>query len=209
MVFYQVTYLILNRIRVHEDALQDTVKLLDVLLRDQPNPTSDLIMAWATLLARNAGNAMTVEEWIVFLLRLIKSKSVAEHDKSAGTVQSESSIVSTCGEVPTAAVSFDKMKHDPDGSPLLLPLSSEAEKPEPPGFRIIKRSSPSSGETPVSKHVASLQAVVEDVLEAFPDAPDCNLFPTNSDEFETMFAPYEQKLARLLCLLESKPLRDQ
>ena len=207
----QLTYLTLNRIHFHEDALQDTVKLLDVLLRDQPNPSSDVIQAWATILARIAGNSMTVEEWVVFLQQLISSKSVAEPDKSAGTVQSDPSTGSTCGE---AAVSFDKVKHDPVYSPVLPPMPFEAqvvpeafraEKPQSSAF--ITRSTPSTGETPVSlsKHATTLQAVVEDVLEAFPDASDCSILPTNPDEFEAMFAPYEQKLTRLLCLLESEP----
>ncbi len=195
-----------------ETILEDALLNLTVLIRNQPNPSPEVVKTWAALLASsNAAVQMGMQDvpldtWIAFVQRIIQSSALAPAipPTPAETVISKSHLQDSPSVAFPTSSSLNKMKHDPLISPVLPPLSISSR-----GDTTRKSPVVSLPDLPVP--CGELQSpqlctpLIENIKEAFSiqALPSGDVSPPiNAHEFETMFAPYEEKLTRLLHILQ-------
>jgi hypothetical protein len=193
---------------------EDALLNLTVLVKNQPNPSPEVVKTWASLLASsNAAVQMRIQDvpmdtWIAFVQKTIQSSALdpAIPPTPAETVIPKSHLQdSPSVSFPTSS-SLNEMKHEPLISPVLPPLTissrGDTTRKSPPVGLLPDLPVPSGGEM---QRFQLCTPLIEDIKEAFSvqALPDVSP-PTNVHEFETMFAPYEEKLTRLLHILQDK-----
>jgi len=196
---------------------EDALLNLTVLVKNTPNPSPEVVKTWASLLASsNAAVQMHIQDvpldtWIAFVQKTIQSSALdpAIPPTPAEPVIPKSHLQdSPSAPFPTFS-SLNEMKHDPLISPVLPPLTISSR-----GDDTTRKSPPVvlSPDLPVpsGRELQSPQLctpLIENIKEAFSiqALPSGDVSPpTNAFEFETMFAPYEEKLNRLLHILQDK-----
>ena len=175
---------------------KDALQHLGVLLKSQPNPSSDVIRTWAMLFARDGGSA-AVELWIGYITQVVQ----------ASTRTSDRALPPTANlPTPAGTVTPEPLMPQASGSsnqsPMLGSLAIQTQSTSSPS------SSTAEFESPVSPFnqlpVDSLRTIIGDALQANQHPTDrIRPLPNDADDFLAMFAPYEAKLTNLLHLLKT------
>ncbi|KAF8911615.1 hypothetical protein CPB84DRAFT_1762381 [Gymnopilus junonius] len=198
---------------------------LDVLLKNQPNPSPDVIKTWATLIAKTGASYQDVVAWAHLTMR----NNHADHlPTPANTVSPEpsnqkptfTSMSPTQTPYPTQAQTMG-MKKSPTQSPMLPPslsIRTGQSQGSPTQWRPYYHPSPVSPSSSFTQNSAGnahsqpnraptlQEAIIQGVADAVASPalttpPD--VLPSNAAEFNAMFAPYEKQLSQLMRALES------
>lgn len=192
-----------------------------MLLRNQPNPSPDVIKTWATLIAHTGASYQDVVTWAHTTMlfnhaaRLPTPANTVSPEPSKLTFTSTSTSPAQSHNSASTQAQNVNMKKSPTHSPMLPPsLSIRTSQsqgsptqwipyyhPEPVTL------SPSSNIPNQQLRVPALQeAIIQGVADAVASPtlsmpPD--VLPSNAAEFSAMFAPYEKQLSQLMHALES------